>query len=167
MSRIIGVISDTHGLVREEAIWALLGKMCIRDSDMVAPSHGLIWRTFLPRILEVYPKWAGHETEKKALIVYDTMWGSTKNIALQLKTGLESAGMPVTLRSLQTSHISEIVADMLTSKAVLIGSPTLNNGMLPSIGAFPVSYTHLDVYKRQIKTGERWEYVKNQQKGGK
>ncbi len=104
--------------------------------DVIAPSHGVIWRSFLPRILQVYRQWANHETGKKALIVYDTMWGSTKKIALALQDGLEDAGIPVTIRFLQTSHISEIMPDVLVSKAILIGTPTLNNGMLPSVSAF-------------------------------
>ncbi|MBE3585230.1 FprA family A-type flavoprotein [Desulfofundulus thermocisternus] len=104
--------------------------------DVIAPSHGVIWRSFLPRILQVYRRWANHETGKKALIVYDTMWGSTKKIALALQDGLEDAGIPVTIRFLQTSHISEIMPDVLVSKAILIGTPTLNNGMLPSVSAF-------------------------------
>ncbi len=104
--------------------------------EMIAPSHGLIWRTFLPDLLKVYRRWASHETEKKALLVYDTMWGATKKIALALQDGLEEAGVPVTVRCLQTSHISEIMPDVLASRAVLIGTPTLNNGMLPTVGAF-------------------------------
>ncbi|RKO65864.1 FprA family A-type flavoprotein [Desulfofundulus salinus] len=104
--------------------------------DVIAPSHGVIWRSFLPRILQVYRRWANHETGKKALIVYDTMWGSTKKIALALQDGLEDAGIPVTVRFLQTNHISEIMSDVLVSKAILIGTPTLNNGMLPSVSAF-------------------------------
>lgn len=118
--------------------------------DMVAPSHGLIWRTYLPDILRVYRKWASHESEKKALIVYDTMWGSTKKIAMALRDGLESAGVPVTMRFLQTSHISEIVPDVLVSKAVLIGTPTLNNGMLPTVGAF---FTYLRGLRPKRKIG--------------
>ena len=104
--------------------------------NMIAPSHGIIWRSYLPQILPVYRKWASHETEPRALIVYDTMWDSTKNIAVALHSGLEEAGVPVTVRFLQTSHISEIMTDVLTARAVLIGSPTLNNGMLPTVSAF-------------------------------
>lgn len=104
--------------------------------DMIAPSHGLIWRSYIPKIVPVYRKWANHETDPGALIVYDTMWDSTRKIAIALQSGLEDAGVPVTVRFLQTSHISEIMPDLLTSRGVLIGSPTLNNGMLPSVSAF-------------------------------
>ncbi|GAW93402.1 FprA family A-type flavoprotein, partial [Calderihabitans maritimus] len=104
--------------------------------EMIAPSHGVIWRSFLPRILEAYRRWANHEAERRAVIVYDTMWDSTKKIALALQEGLEEAGIPVTIRFLQTNHISQIMSDVLLSKAILIGTPTLNNGMLPTVSAF-------------------------------
>ena len=104
--------------------------------EMIAPSHGLIWRKHIPQLIEVYQKWANYEAEQKALIVYDTMWGSTQQIAQALEEGLETAGIPTTVRFLQTSHISEVVPDILTAKAVLVGSPTLNNGMLPTISSF-------------------------------
>ncbi len=106
------------------------------DLDMIAPSHGIIWRSHIFEILNSYRQWAAHQTKNKALIVYDTMWGSTKKIALSLKEGLEAVGVPVVIRSLQASHVSEIMADVLTSKAVLLGSPTLNNGMMPTVSAF-------------------------------
>lgn len=104
--------------------------------DMIAPSHGVVWRKFLPELLEVYPRWANHETDQRALIVYDTMWESTTQLALALQRGLEEAGVPVTVRTLQNSHMSEIMTDVLTSRALLIGTPTLNNGMLPTVAGF-------------------------------
>jgi len=106
------------------------------DIDMIGPSHGIIWRSFIPKILEEYTKWANHKSENKALIIYDSMWGSTEKMAFKLREGLHEAGMNVTIRNLKTNHISDIMTNLLTSKLVLIGSPTLNNGMLPSLGAF-------------------------------
>jgi len=98
------------------------------DIDMIAPSHGVIWRTFIPRILE--------ETENRALIVYDSMWGSTEKIAFKLYEGLVEAGVPTTVRNLKAIHISDVMTDVLSSKLILIGSPTLNGGVLPTVGAF-------------------------------
>jgi len=120
------------------------------DIDMIAPSHGIIWRSYLKELMEVYQQWASHQTKNQALIVYDTMWGSTKKIALSLKEGLEAAGVPVVIRFLQTSHISEIMTDVLISKTVLIGSPTLNNGMLPTVSAF---LTYLKGLRPQNRLG--------------
>ncbi len=104
--------------------------------EMIAPSHGLIWRFYLPELLKEYRKWAGNETDRKALVVYDTMWGSTREMALALQDGLEACGVPVTMKSLQTNHISQIVPHLLTAKLVLVGCPTINNGMLPTMAAF-------------------------------
>jgi flavorubredoxin len=120
------------------------------DIEMIAPSHGIIWRTFIPKLLEEYTKWANNETEKKALIVYDTMWGSTEKMAATLREGLEEEGIPVTMRSLKTNHISDVMTDLITSKLILIGSPTLNNGMLPSMGGF---LTYLKGLKPKKRTG--------------
>ena len=116
------------------------------DVDMIAPSHGIIWRSRVPDIIAEYKKWCSHQTEERCLIVYDSMWGSTEKMAHALRAGVEDAGVPVTMRDLKTVHISDIMTDLLVSKAVLIGCPTLNNGMLPSMAAFlsqtPFEYSH-------------------------
>ena len=104
--------------------------------DMIAPSHGIIWRSKIPKILSEYKKWAAYETEKSALIIYDSMWGSTKKIAYALFEGIQEAGIPVTIRNLQNTHISDVITDLNSSKLILIGSPTLNNTMLPTMGGF-------------------------------
>jgi flavorubredoxin len=118
------------------------------DIDMIAPSHGIIWRTWLPRILEEYKKWSSDETENKAVIVYDTMWGSTGMIARKLEEGLKESGIPTMMRHLKVSHISDVMTDILTSKLVLIGSPTINNGMLASVGGFLTYLRGLKPLKR-------------------
>jgi flavorubredoxin len=106
------------------------------DIDMIGPSHGIIWRSLIPNILEEYQKWATYKTENKALIVYDSMWGSTKEMAIKLREGLLEAGVSVTMRNLLISHISDIITDVSDTKLILLGSPTLNNGMLPTMGGF-------------------------------
>jgi flavorubredoxin len=103
---------------------------------MIGPSHGVIWRSFIPKIIDEYKKWSANQTVDKALIVYDTMWGSTEKMAFKLQEGLEEKGVPAIMRNIKTTHISSIVSDVLESKAIIIGSPTLNNGMLPTVGAF-------------------------------
>ncbi|UCH89672.1 MAG: FprA family A-type flavoprotein [Thermoplasmata archaeon] len=121
-----------YGDMVKKAIEALSGL----EIDMIGPSHGVIWRSFIPQILEEYGKWSNYDSEKKALVVYDSMWGSTQKMAYKLMEGLEEQGIPTTIRNLKNTHISDVMIDVLTSRAILVGSPTLNNGMLPSIGAF-------------------------------
>jgi len=106
------------------------------DIDMIAPSHGIIWRSNIPKIIKEYKKWASYETENKALIVYDTMWGSTEKIAYALAEGIEETGIPIIIRNLKNTDISDIITDVNSSKYILLGSPTINNTMLPSMGGF-------------------------------
>lgn len=138
------------GILREEAakywanivlpysdqVKAALPVVAALDFDMIGPSHGIIWRSRIPEILKEYTKWANNETEKRALIVYDSMWNSTHLIALALMRGLEDAGVPVTIRKLGASHLSDVITDVLSARLILVGSPTLNNGMLPTMGEF-------------------------------
>ena len=106
------------------------------DIDMIAPSHGIIWRRHIPDILAKYVKWADHQTEPRAMVVYDTMWGSTERMALKLYEGLVDAGVPATLWNLKTNHISDVMTELIRTEAVLIGSPTLNGQVLPTVAAF-------------------------------
>jgi flavorubredoxin len=78
------------------------------------------------------------------------MWNSTRKIAYSLQEGLEREGIPVTMRALKTNHISDILTDVLFSQAILVGSPTLNNGMLPTVGAF---LTYLKGLRPKKRTG--------------
>jgi flavorubredoxin len=120
------------------------------DIGMICPSHGLIWRSFIPKIVEAYSNWSAHVSEKKALIIYDSMWNSTENLANALEEGLGKAGVNCTVRNLKVNHISDIMTDVLDSQLILLGSPTLNNGMLPTMGQF---LTYLKGLKPQNRIG--------------
>ncbi|MFH1459016.1 MAG: FprA family A-type flavoprotein [Candidatus Omnitrophota bacterium] len=104
--------------------------------DMIAPSHGIIWRKNIDKIINMYKKWANNETQNKAVIVYDSMWGSTEKIARELYFVLEEKGNFTYLMNLKNNHISDIMTEILDAKYICVGSPTLNNGMLPSVAAF-------------------------------
>ncbi len=103
---------------------------------MIAPSHGLIWRTDPAKIIKAYQAWASGESKKKISIVYDTMWGSTDKMARAIADGAASAGVEVKMLKLRSSNKTEAMTEILDSKAVLVGSPTLNNGMFPTLGSF-------------------------------
>jgi flavorubredoxin len=120
------------------------------DIDMIAPSHGVIWRKNIERIINAYSAWAKNESENRALIIYDSMWGTTEKIARTLQESLEAEGVPVTMRNLKTNHISDIMTDVLFSKMILLGSPTLNKGLLPTMGAF---LTYLKGLRPQNRIG--------------
>jgi anaerobic nitric oxide reductase flavorubredoxin len=106
------------------------------DFDMIGPSHGVIWRSHIDKILGAYVKWSSGVVENKIVVVYDTMWGSTEKMARAITEGIVRAGMNVRLFNLRKSDQTEILKEVLESKAVLIGSPTLNNGLFPSVAGF-------------------------------
>ena len=106
------------------------------DIDMIGPSHGLILRSYIPKMVAEYVKWANHETEPRAVVIYDTMWGSTEKMAYALYEGLLDGGLPVVMRNLKTNDISDIMTDLHRSRLVCLGSATLNNQYLPTMGKF-------------------------------
>ncbi len=103
---------------------------------IIAPSHGVIWRSNPSKIIQSYLDWSAGKSEQKAVVVFDTMWGSTDKMARAITEGLASQGVDVKLLKLRSAVKSEVVAEILESKAVIVGSPTLNNQMYPSLSAF-------------------------------
>jgi len=104
--------------------------------DMIAPSHGLIWRKDPGRIIQAYVEWSQGKAGKKILVIYDTMWGSTEMMAKAILKGLIEGGAEARLLHLRSNHRSDIIEEMLETKGILLGSPTLNNGMFPTMGDF-------------------------------
>ena len=106
------------------------------EIEVIGPSHGIIWRKYIPEITATYERWAKGETEKKALVVYDTMWGSTELMAKAILRGLVEEGVPTKVYRLGVSDNSDIVQDLLEARGLALGSPTLNNGIFPSVAEF-------------------------------
>jgi anaerobic nitric oxide reductase flavorubredoxin len=104
--------------------------------DMIAPSHGIIWRKDPMKIVKSYLKWAKGEGKKKVLIVYDTMWQSTEKMAKAMLEGISSEGIEAKLYRLPFSDTGDIIGELLETKAILVGSATINNGILPSVAPF-------------------------------
>jgi flavorubredoxin len=104
--------------------------------DMIGPSHGLIWRKDPSKIIQAYREWSQGKVGRKILVVYDTMWGSTEALAKAVLKGLIEEGAEARLLHLRSNHRSDIIEEMLEAKGVLLGSPTLNNGMFPTMGDF-------------------------------
>ena len=104
--------------------------------DMIAPSHGVIWRKDPMKIVSSYLKWANGDAKKKVLIVYDTMWESTEKMAKAMLKGISSEGIEATLYRLPFSDNTDIIAELLETKGILVGSATINNGVLPTVAPF-------------------------------
>jgi anaerobic nitric oxide reductase flavorubredoxin len=104
--------------------------------DMIAPSHGVIWRQDPMKIVKAYLRWASGEAKKKVLIVYDTMWESTEKMAKAMLEGISSEGVEVVLYRLPFSDSGDIIGELLETKGLLVGSATINNGVLPTVAPF-------------------------------
>lgn len=103
---------------------------------MIAPSHGLIFRSNIDNILSLYTKWAKGESNKKVIVVYDTMWGATEKMAKAIVEGIISEGIDVDLYNLSYSTRSDIAKEILLSKAFIVGSPTLHDSLFPTVAEF-------------------------------
>jgi anaerobic nitric oxide reductase flavorubredoxin len=101
--------------------------------DIIAPAHGVIWRKDPLQIVKKYQEWASQKPEKSAVILYDTMWNATQHMAEAIGEGLAAEGVPYKLFHMAVSDHNDVVVEIFKSKAVIIGSPTHNQGLLPSI----------------------------------
>ncbi|HCJ58226.1 MAG TPA: MBL fold metallo-hydrolase [Clostridiaceae bacterium] len=106
--------------------------------QMIAPSHGIVWRKHISEIIKKYQQWGQGVTTEKVIVAYDSMWGGTEKMARRILDGLAAAGVEGKLYRMSSSDRSEVVWDLLEARGVLIGSSTLNNGMLPTMGALLV-----------------------------
>jgi flavorubredoxin len=105
------------------------------DIEMIAPSHGVIWRSYIREILEEYRRFADGVIEDTALVIYDSMWHSTESIAKSIVEGFTRRNTNVILYDLKVNDLSDIIAQVLTARYLVIGSPTLNNNLLPNVAA--------------------------------
>jgi flavorubredoxin len=98
--------------------------------EMIAPSHGPIHRK-PEHILNAYEKWVNGETRQKAIIVYATMWHSTEKMIQSMAETLTSEGIEIALYNLALSDIGDVAKDLVDSKAIILGAPTVLAGMHP------------------------------------
>ena len=113
-----------------------LGALGGLDFDMIAPSHGIIWRSHVADILDIYQKWSSLVPDEYAIVVYDSMWHTTEAMAQQILEAFIEAGIPARLFDLKVDHISDIMTEVLSARYIAVGSPTLNNGMMPTVASF-------------------------------
>lgn len=106
------------------------------DIKIIAPGHGIIWRSHPETIIEAYSRWANAQAAAKVLIVYDTMWGSTEKMARAILEGIALTGVPAVLFKAAVSDRNDIMAQLLEAKAIVVGSSTINNDMLVPVAAF-------------------------------
>jgi len=106
------------------------------EIDTIAPSHGVIWRKDIGDILAAYSRWVAGESNPRAVIAYDSMWKSTQMMAYAIAEGVGSVGAEARVFNLTGTHRSDVITEILETRAVLVGSPTLNNHVYPTVAGF-------------------------------
>ena len=117
--------------------------------DMICPDHGIMWRKDPLKIVNAYREWSTQAPTRKAVVVYDTMWHSTEKMAHALVDALIREGVHAVPMHLRKRDRSDVITEVLDAGAVLVGSPTLNNGLFPTVSDF---LTYMKGLKPKHKT---------------
>jgi len=106
--------------------------------DLICPSHGVIWRDDPLQIVNKYAEWADDYQENQVTIVYDTMWDGTRKAAEAIASGIKEANESISIKLFNAarSDINDIITEVFRAKSLVLGSPTVNKGVLHSIAAF-------------------------------
>ena len=121
-----------YGRQAQAALKALAGL----PIELILTGHGISWRSHVKEILACYQKWSTGELEDRAVVVFDSMWHSTETMARTIAEAFHDKGVPAAFYDIKENHHSDIVTDILTSKYLAVGSPTINNEMMPPIAGF-------------------------------
>lgn len=106
------------------------------EIDYIAPAHGIIWHKYIPQIIEAYQSYSSNATKNKAVIVYDSVWNHTDEMAHALAEGFGQGGMEVKLYKVSKTSPAIILKELLDAEVVMVGSGNYNNFMAPSVAAF-------------------------------
>jgi anaerobic nitric oxide reductase flavorubredoxin len=106
------------------------------EFDMIAPAHGVIWRSYISELLEAYKQFANFSSKDKVVIVYESVWKHTQMMAEALAEGIGRSGVEVKVFKNSETSTSLIMKEILDAKAILAGSGNYNNFMAPSMASF-------------------------------
>lgn len=109
--------------------------------EMIAPSHGVIWRRNIAGILAAYRDWNAQKPARKILVVYDSMWKSTEQMAQAIHAGAEESHVDARLIHVRAVNITQLAAEVLDAACLAVGSPTLNMVIMPAM-AGALTYLH-------------------------
>lgn len=145
------------------AVLRALEKLSALPVDMVAPSHGLVWRKQPGRIIELYRRWAGYATgegEPGIALLYGSMYGNTEKMMNAVAQGASRVGIPVEIYDVARTHISYILPALWLYRGVIVGAPTYEGGLFP-----PMAHA-LDVAARKKVQNRKAAYFGSYGWGG-
>ncbi len=122
--------------------------------DIIATSHGVIWRDNPMQIVEKYAAWCDDYQENQITIVYDTMWEGTRLLADEIASGIIEADKDVTVKvyNIAKTDKNDVITEIFRSKMVVVGSPTVGNDMLSSMAGFLHFLKELKMKKKKAAT---------------
>jgi anaerobic nitric oxide reductase flavorubredoxin len=103
--------------------------------SMICTSHGILWRDNPMQIVEQYLKWADDYQENQVTLLYDTMWGGTRRMAEAIAAGIKASNPEIAVKLYNTGRTdkNDVISEVFKSKAILVGSSTINKGILTSV----------------------------------
>ncbi len=106
------------------------------DIEIIAPDHGVIWRNNPGKVLQMYSDMASGKANLSVAVIYDTMWHSTEMMTLPLMRGIMEEGVDCKVLKLRATPMSIAIKEFWKARGLLVGTPTLNNKMFPSMAEF-------------------------------
>lgn len=102
---------------------------------IVAPSHGVIWRSHFDKIFQAYLAWHVSTPTRKVVVFYSTMWQSTRRMAEAVAEGANESDVTVKLFDLKAVGDTELITELMDCAAFAVGTPTLNQSLMPRVAA--------------------------------
>jgi len=121
--------------------------------EVIAPSHGLVWRRDPGRIVELYRKWAGYATGEADLgvtLLYGSMYGNTEQVMNAVAKGISGAGVPVEIFDVARTHVSYILPSLWLRRGVIVGAPTYEGGLFPPMVHVLDIATRKRIFSRKV-----------------
>jgi len=116
-------------------ILALLDSLPVLNLPIriIAPDHGPLFRKDFDQVFAAYRRYAEQKPQKRAVVVFSTMWHATEKLARAFADGVRSAQVEVEIIDLAVSERSEVMTAVARSGLVAFGAPTMNNQMFPAM----------------------------------
>ncbi|NLC33491.1 MAG: MBL fold metallo-hydrolase [Clostridiales bacterium] len=129
------ILNPFSPLVKKKVEEVLALKLPI---DIIAPSHGVIWRENPTQIVEKYYEWSQNYQEDQVTVIYDTMWEGTEKLAhsISRELSLQSPKTRIKLFNVSKTDKNDIMTQVFMSKAIALGSPTVGQSILSSVGGW-------------------------------
>jgi anaerobic nitric oxide reductase flavorubredoxin len=119
-----------------KAVLRAIDKLSDLPVEVIAPSHGLVWRQDPQAIVELYRKWATYaskETEPAITLIYGSMYGNTEAMMNAVSQGVSAAGVPFSVFDAARTHVSYILPSLWTRAGVIVGGPTYEGHLFPAV----------------------------------